>query len=150
MARSRLKHQHLVCALCSVLVLNVDEPNHKVKRRFPLDAVVGESSTIIELPASKHQALLIERDAWGARQQQQEPRGATATGHESWRHIDTRGRHEPSLSWIFCLTWRMVLVGSTSSVMILPMGVLMKICIGQLELALTADAWATDALEGAE
>ena len=66
MARSRLKHQHLVCALCSVLVLNVDEPSHKVKRRFPRDTVVVKSSIILELRASKDQALLIERDACGS------------------------------------------------------------------------------------
>jgi len=63
MARSRLKHQHLVCALCSVLVLNVDEPSHKVKRRFPRDTVVVKSSIILELRASKdHRAVDARAD----------------------------------------------------------------------------------------
>jgi len=52
-----------VCLVCVCVCVRAREPSHKVKRRFPLDTVVGESSIIMELVASKHQALLNGRDA---------------------------------------------------------------------------------------
>jgi len=48
------------CSVCG------SGPSHKVKRRFPRDTVVVKSSIILELRASKDQALLIERDACGS------------------------------------------------------------------------------------
>jgi len=53
-------------------VSETSEPAHNLERRFLLDFVVGESSTILEPLTSISQALLIGRDAWGARYQQQE------------------------------------------------------------------------------
>ena len=55
-----------VCVCVCMCLVCGSEPNHKVNRGVLLDVAVGESSTIIELPASIYQALLIERDAWGS------------------------------------------------------------------------------------
>ena len=74
---SKFEHRHLVKECVSVS--EASEPAHKMKRRSLLDIVTDKSSFILELLASKDQALLIGRDAWGARYQHQERVSSTHT-----------------------------------------------------------------------
>merc|ERR1711959_519450 len=53
---------HPIVSACSSLPATQTE--HQVERRLLLDVVVGESAPVLELLASKDEALLVRRDAF--------------------------------------------------------------------------------------